>query len=58
LVQSLRFHQVGCAFFRSGMPSPMTLFVFPGTYSENVLVDFSGNTEGVTITSTDVHNPD
>jgi parallel beta-helix repeat protein len=58
-VQSLRFHQVGCAFFRSGTAQPYdTIIVCPGTYSENVLVDFSGNTEGVTITSTDVHNPD
>jgi hypothetical protein len=34
-----------------------TIIVCPGTYAETVLVDFSGNTNGVTIVSTDVHEP-
>lgn len=36
-----------------------TIVVCPGTYTEgSVLVDFGGNTEGVTITSTNLHDPD
>ena len=34
-----------------------TIIVCPGTYYETVLVDFSGNTDGVTITSTHVLAP-
>ena len=34
-----------------------TIIVCPGTYYETVLVDFSGNTDGVTITSTHVLSP-
>lgn len=34
-----------------------TIIVCPGTYTETVLVDFSGNTDGVTIMSTNVHDP-
>ena len=34
-----------------------TIIVCPGTYVENVLVDFGGNTDGVTITSTHVLAP-